>query len=275
MQVDPAYRMSANQLLENPWITGDTNMPAIPSNVLEMMRHHLEQEEITKTLEDLSLTSSEDTPDPSLLPKAAKSHAKINPKRDNSICTPSTSTKPSKESGGHLQQDKCKNVSETQGPPQPSTTQFCAGVKSSRQLSAKQRRPQDKRDVSTVQQPASDKADEHRPSTSIKNKTGFRKAPASSKATTHSERDKKQARSHKNYSKSTGDFTVSFHNTAVSNGDFLFSLLTSQFHNTVYAVTAPTQCQNRKTVTQAGYAPYECRGLGLRAATGLISFGGH
>lgn len=78
------------------------------------------------------------------------------------------------------------------------------------------------------------------------------------------------------FSKSTGDFTVSsFHNTAVSNGDIHFSVLTSQFHNTLYAVTAPTQCQNRKTVTQAGYASSECRGLGLRAATGLISFGGH
>uniref|UniRef100_A0A3Q1HS85 Protein kinase domain-containing protein n=1 Tax=Anabas testudineus TaxID=64144 RepID=A0A3Q1HS85_ANATE len=45
LRVEPAYRMSANQLLENPWITGDTNVPAIPSNVLEMMRDHMEEEE--------------------------------------------------------------------------------------------------------------------------------------------------------------------------------------------------------------------------------------
>ncbi|XP_042273244.1 serine/threonine-protein kinase 33 [Thunnus albacares] len=201
LKVDPAYRMSANQLLENPWITGDTNMPAIPCNVLEMMRHHLEQEEITRTLGDLSFTSSEDTLDPSLLYSAAstetdsgcKSHAKLSPERDDSSCTPSTSTKPSKEGGGHLQQDKRKNVSETQGPPQPSTTQFHAGLKPSRQPSAKQRRPQDKRDVSTVQKPAPDlsKAGDQRPSTSIKSKTGFRKPPAASKTTTPSERDKK------------------------------------------------------------------------------------
>ena len=76
--------------------------------------------------------------------------------------------------------------------------------------------------------------------------------------------------------KSTKDFSgLSFHNTKGNKRDFVFSALTSQFQNVVYAVTAPTQCQNRKTVTQAGYAPSECRGLGLRAATGLISFGGH
>ncbi|KAM7014973.1 serine/threonine-protein kinase 33 [Tautogolabrus adspersus] len=45
LKVDPAYRMSANQLLENPWITGDTNVSALPSNVLEMIRHHREQQE--------------------------------------------------------------------------------------------------------------------------------------------------------------------------------------------------------------------------------------
>uniref|UniRef100_A0A8C9Z0H4 Serine/threonine kinase 33 n=1 Tax=Sander lucioperca TaxID=283035 RepID=A0A8C9Z0H4_SANLU len=49
LKADPAYRMSANQLLENPWITGDTNVPAMPSNVLEMMRNHLEQKE-SKTM---------------------------------------------------------------------------------------------------------------------------------------------------------------------------------------------------------------------------------
>uniref|UniRef100_A0A3P9CE53 Serine/threonine kinase 33 n=1 Tax=Maylandia zebra TaxID=106582 RepID=A0A3P9CE53_9CICH len=46
LKVDPAYRMSANQLLENPWITGDSTMPVVPPNVLEMMRQYLEQEEM-------------------------------------------------------------------------------------------------------------------------------------------------------------------------------------------------------------------------------------
>lgn len=72
LKMDPAYRMSASQILETPWITvrqrflsgrvhptapdeshqqlftecfvqqGDTNMP-LPSNVLEMMRSYVEE----------------------------------------------------------------------------------------------------------------------------------------------------------------------------------------------------------------------------------------
>ncbi|XP_044059222.1 serine/threonine-protein kinase 33 isoform X2 [Siniperca chuatsi] len=197
LKVDPAYRMSANQLLENPWITGDTNVPAIPSNVLEMMRQHLEQEERTQTLEDVSLTSSEDTLNPSPVPRAdstetdsnCRSHAKLSPETDSSFCTPATSTKPTKESGGSLQQDKCKNGFETLGLPHPITTQSHAGVKPSTQLSAKQRRPRDKKDVSTGQKSASDhsKADDQKPSTSIKSRTGLRKPPAGSKTNNPSE----------------------------------------------------------------------------------------
>lgn len=73
LKMDPAYRMSASQILETPWITvrhrfvsgccahptlpkeshrqllterfvqqGDTNIP-LPSNVLEMMRNYVEE----------------------------------------------------------------------------------------------------------------------------------------------------------------------------------------------------------------------------------------
>ncbi|XP_034536156.1 serine/threonine-protein kinase 33 isoform X2 [Notolabrus celidotus] len=100
LKVDPSYRMSASQLLENPWITGDTNVSALTPNVLEMMRHHREQQERTGTLEDLSPTSSEDTPDqaPASSTKtdsSCRSQAKPNPKtsREKRFCTPSTSTK--------------------------------------------------------------------------------------------------------------------------------------------------------------------------------------
>ncbi|XP_070688144.1 serine/threonine-protein kinase 33 [Pempheris klunzingeri] len=193
LKVDPAYRISAHQLLENPWITGDTNVPAIPSNVLEMMRHHLEQEEGTQTQEVLSLTSSEDTIDPSLVPRAAsttttdsnrRSHAKLGPARDSSVCTTATSTKPTKERGGSLQQDKRKNGSEMPGSPPPTTTQSHAGAKSCTQPSAKQRRP---REVSTGKKPASDlsKANDQRHSTSTKTRTGPHKPPACSKTNTH------------------------------------------------------------------------------------------
>ncbi|KAG8438460.1 hypothetical protein GDO86_008949 [Hymenochirus boettgeri] len=37
LKVDPAHRITANELLDNPWITGDTALIQRPSNVLELM----------------------------------------------------------------------------------------------------------------------------------------------------------------------------------------------------------------------------------------------
>ncbi|KAM3625050.1 uncharacterized protein V6R79_006263 [Siganus canaliculatus] len=44
LKVDSADRMSAWRLLENPWITGDPNMPVAPRSLLEWMHLHLEEE---------------------------------------------------------------------------------------------------------------------------------------------------------------------------------------------------------------------------------------
>uniref|UniRef100_A0A8D3BK58 non-specific serine/threonine protein kinase n=2 Tax=Scophthalmus maximus TaxID=52904 RepID=A0A8D3BK58_SCOMX len=169
LRVDPAYRMSANQLLENPWITGDTNVPAIPSNVLDMMRNQLEEEERGRTLEDLSLTSTEDTIDV-LPPVPGPTCVEMDSYcssfgRDNSFYTPATSTKQTKDNGGRLQQDKYKNGSETWRPSRPTTTKSRASENTT-QPSANQRRPQDKKDVSTGHKSASD---DQRPSTSGSN----------------------------------------------------------------------------------------------------------
>ncbi|XP_072322551.1 serine/threonine-protein kinase 33 isoform X1 [Scyliorhinus torazame] len=38
LKVDPAHRITANELLDNPWVTGDTTATQRPSNVLEMMK---------------------------------------------------------------------------------------------------------------------------------------------------------------------------------------------------------------------------------------------
>ncbi|XP_056410347.1 serine/threonine-protein kinase 33 isoform X2 [Hyla sarda] len=38
LRVDPADRITANELLDDPWITGDTSSVQRPSNVLEMMK---------------------------------------------------------------------------------------------------------------------------------------------------------------------------------------------------------------------------------------------
>ncbi|XP_022621094.1 serine/threonine-protein kinase 33 isoform X2 [Seriola dumerili] len=161
LKTDPAYRMSANQLLENPWITGDTNVPVIQSNALDLMRNQREEER-TNTLEDLSLAFSKDTLNLSLVPGAALPEidsncgnpVKLSPEKDSSFCRPSTSTKRSH-----------------------------AGVKATTQLSAKQHRPQEKKDLSTGQKPVPDlsKADNQRV------RTGPRKPPAGSKTNNHSE----------------------------------------------------------------------------------------
>ncbi|XP_023261309.1 serine/threonine-protein kinase 33 [Seriola lalandi dorsalis] len=191
LKTDPAYRMSANQLLENPWITGDTNVPVIQSNALDLMRNQREEKERTNTLEDLSLAFSKDTLNLSLVPGAAlpeidsncRNPVKLSPEKDSSFCRPSTSTKPIKNSGGSLQHDKRRNGTETSGPPQPTTIQSHAGVKATTQLSAKQHRPQEKKDLSTGQKPVPDlsKADNQRV------RTGPRKPPAGSKTNNHSE----------------------------------------------------------------------------------------
>ncbi|KAM9408289.1 serine/threonine-protein kinase 33 [Pholidichthys leucotaenia] len=126
LKVDPAYRISPNQLLENPWITGDTNVPAVPSNVLEMMRHYLEQEESTGTpAPEISYpTSSKDTMEPFL------GHCSASAEPDT--CSSLTKIRAESDNGLHM------------FPP------------SSKLASAKQRRPQDKKDLSAGQKPASD-----------------------------------------------------------------------------------------------------------------------
>ncbi|XP_019742576.1 serine/threonine-protein kinase 33 isoform X1 [Hippocampus comes] len=92
LKENPAYRMSANQLRDNPWITGDTSTPAMPLNALEMMHNFHEQEKSTqdlKTTQNLSRvarTASPVSPD-------AKSNGLNHDDLNDSCCTPSTSNK--------------------------------------------------------------------------------------------------------------------------------------------------------------------------------------
>ncbi|XP_078537118.1 serine/threonine-protein kinase 33 [Lissotriton helveticus] len=45
MKVDPAYRITANELLDNPWITGEKNATQRQSNVLELMKEWISTKE--------------------------------------------------------------------------------------------------------------------------------------------------------------------------------------------------------------------------------------
>ncbi|XP_037548665.1 serine/threonine-protein kinase 33 [Nematolebias whitei] len=144
LKPNPAYRMTASLLLEDPWITGDISVSSGPSNVLEMMHHYMEHQESnnkeSKTVAESSLASAEDTLEPFLASLALPSKTNINgaelgPNEDSSSCSPSFN-----------------NTSHV-------------GEKRPVQLSAKQRRPQDKKDLRTGQKPTSDpsKAEEERP----------------------------------------------------------------------------------------------------------------
>ncbi|KAM4593450.1 serine/threonine-protein kinase 33 isoform 3-T4 [Odontesthes bonariensis] len=167
LKADPAYRMSAHQILENPWIKGENRVPSGPATVLEMMQDYLENEKRTQPQEISPLTSSEDMLEPSLASlvlstETDSNHAsftKLSDERGNGSCPTAAFPK--------LQVDGV-NGSDTPGP--PSTSQSHAGKKPSTELSAKKRRYQDKKDLGTGQKPASNssKADDQRLSSSSK-----------------------------------------------------------------------------------------------------------
>ncbi|XP_008288648.1 serine/threonine-protein kinase 33 [Stegastes partitus] len=180
LKVEPAFRMTANQLRESPWITGDTNAPAAPSNMLEMMQNYMEQEEsntdyLNPPCHDLIFSIKiraqplEVEPLPIPPPASPETNsncscnAKLRPERSSSSRASSASTKlhhgiKANKSGGGLQKDKRISSSDTQR--QPAATQ----------PSVKQRRPQGKKALSAGQKPPSNprKADSQRPSTSSK-----------------------------------------------------------------------------------------------------------
>ncbi|XP_066503967.1 serine/threonine-protein kinase 33 isoform X2 [Hoplias malabaricus] len=108
LKVDPAHRITASELLDNPWIRGDTSMNASPTNVLEMMRQFrdapedFESDELSTGLSSLSLSHSQNSlaepaasPDPPApTPSSAPTQAPSpNGDMDNNSSKPSTPTK--------------------------------------------------------------------------------------------------------------------------------------------------------------------------------------
>eukprot|EP00066_Takifugu_rubripes_P019262 XP_011608528.1 PREDICTED: serine/threonine-protein kinase 33 isoform X1 [Takifugu rubripes] len=176
LDVDPSYRMSPSQLLENPWITGDTGVPSTPCNVLEMMRQHLEEKDSAQTLEDSSLSSSEETShvsEDSGAVSAESNHAKFSSGMDSSFSNTTTA-----KDGHRLQQNKFANSSEPSVPPQANSRQCPPGVK----LPAD---PGVKRCAGTGQKtaPCVRKVSK-RPSTSCKTKSEAHKASTMAKSNT-------------------------------------------------------------------------------------------
>ncbi|XP_053490868.1 serine/threonine-protein kinase 33, partial [Ictalurus furcatus] len=67
LKVDPAHRITASELLHNPWVTGDTSTDASPTNVLVMMRQFRnapedgESEEVSEGMGSITLSCSQDS----------------------------------------------------------------------------------------------------------------------------------------------------------------------------------------------------------------------
>ncbi|XP_061739258.1 serine/threonine-protein kinase 33 isoform X1 [Nerophis ophidion] len=164
LKANPAYRMSANQLRDNSWITGDTNTPAMPLNALEMMHNFHEQEKSTQEPEESQNCDSVakiSSPASSQTESNSMSHSDLS----DTSCTPSTSTKlTKKECSSHHLQDKCKSSSSA--PNHPTTPQ--TGGKPCKQSSVKSRKSQRKKDVSTVQKAASHQNSHRSPPPTVK-----------------------------------------------------------------------------------------------------------
>ncbi|KAJ7994964.1 hypothetical protein DPEC_G00254990 [Dallia pectoralis] len=188
LKVDPAHRITANELLDNPWITGDTSMPATPTNVLEMMRlfrddpEGLEKEGtevVSDVLNELSLSFSQDNEGQksrlTLDPKAkCENMAEEEARLEDTLCgcrtpvikeltdgrdTENTSSKPTTHTNQRPKKVAATSFVElkTNGSAvkvcnslNPPNSQSHTSGKPSRQSSAKRHAPQDKSETSAT-----------------------------------------------------------------------------------------------------------------------------
>ncbi|XP_030621003.1 serine/threonine-protein kinase 33 [Chanos chanos] len=115
LKKDPAHRITASELLDNPWITGDTSTSTTPTNVLEMMRQFRdamkdgESDELSAGLKSLSLSHSQDSlsepaasphvpsPTPSHSQRTTRAEGSLAPDTDSHSSKPSTPSKQRKK----------------------------------------------------------------------------------------------------------------------------------------------------------------------------------
>ncbi|KAM8876771.1 serine/threonine-protein kinase 33 isoform 1-T1 [Synchiropus picturatus] len=142
---------------------GDMNGPALPTNVLELMHHYLEQEENSQNQKDEWITSAADTVDKPLssistiATRTCQEDAEICPAKMNGLCEAAAKLESSDQNGA----TKIKNGSL----PRATSAQGQDGVKPCRLSTANVFQPQDER-VSYLS-----RADHLGPSP--QNKTGF------------------------------------------------------------------------------------------------------
>ncbi|XP_061671269.1 serine/threonine-protein kinase 33 [Syngnathoides biaculeatus] len=163
LKENPAYRMSANQLRDNPWITGDTSTPAMPLNALEMMHNFHEQEKSTQ--------DPKQSRDPPPVARTASPRTSTETKSNgvsrahlsDASSAPSTSARVTREGSGH-QHDKAKIISGA--PLHPNIPQ--TAVKSRPQSSIKPCKSQRKTTVSPVKKASSHQNGQRSPPSPLK-----------------------------------------------------------------------------------------------------------
>lgn len=128
LKVDPAHRLTVNELLDHPWITGDTSRPINegPTNVLEMMK---------QWKEELLLEDGNGVDSNANLQKMEDNQVSME-KNEEVNSSKSTAVKPSNKSKGSLLQVTKSNTSRSPGR-RPSPT---SNSSKSKQMS-KQTRP--------------------------------------------------------------------------------------------------------------------------------------
>ncbi|XP_072516594.1 serine/threonine-protein kinase 33 isoform X2 [Salminus brasiliensis] len=149
LKVDPAHRITASELLDNPWVRGDTSTNATPTNVLVMMQQFrdapedVESDEISMGLSSLSLSRSQDS-----LAEPVASPEPLAPDEDpdSNISKPSTPTKQchKKKSTHSNGVKKNRPAMKTSNTFSWSSPQSHAGNKPTTQPSAKRNAPPNK-----------------------------------------------------------------------------------------------------------------------------------
>ncbi|XP_075043720.1 serine/threonine-protein kinase 33 [Mixophyes fleayi] len=100
LRVDPADRITANELLDHPWLTGETNIVQRPSNVLEMMKSWKDSDDQDEELNGVfrEQTAASDTADDRTSPDSSNGTSET----DSCNSKPTTPTRPVRAPGHAL-----------------------------------------------------------------------------------------------------------------------------------------------------------------------------
>ncbi|XP_046712794.1 serine/threonine-protein kinase 33 isoform X1 [Silurus meridionalis] len=170
LNVDPAHRITASELLNNPWVTGDTSKDAAPTNVLMLMRQFRNdpenREEVSDGMASLSFSCTQDSaaetvaaPETPSAPGCAPVQA-LDEDPNSSDKKPSTSTK-TKKTKLHSSYSSMKNGSAAK------TSNTVSSLTRNKHTSTKRHSIQDKQEsnnkISPKDHPSTSSSTSHSP----------------------------------------------------------------------------------------------------------------